>query len=286
MHTLRSCTLFKILHPIWVGAANGDSKESARVLWANLASRCGLKFHPEINDYYFRLAISDREFVKNLRGPEEGNLDDATCQAILESVRHARGSEHCWFYYSGIRPPFETRLYGGSLDEVLLCSSLDGIRTLPEYWWPADRTWCVSTDHDLRFTLIGGSKELVQACIEHPFLECLPVEGSTRVDDFAEAPNFRICVRQLAEQILNGSVTLSRGAQMMMTLQSIGSEESNPFLSVFYEISIVTPAIPLGADRQLWASELLAKKDAELRQIESRYRAAALSACREIVTTF
>jgi len=275
----------KILHPIWFTEAS-DSKLPIRILWSDLARRTGLQFHAAINASYFYLAPSGSAFVDQLRGPEEGRLGEATCQAILESIQAVCRLESAMFYYSGIGPPFETRLYRALPTEILLCPELEDVRTLPEYWWSADRTWCVCTDRDLTFTLVGGSAELVQSCMEHPFLECLPVSGGDRVDSYADVPNFRAATRQVAERILNGSLALSLGARAMVTLQSVGSRDGDLALSLFNEISRATVAIPLGPERQHWGSELLAKKDAELRRIESDYRALALSACREIVSTF
>lgn len=276
----------KVLHPIWLTEAGRGPKEPSRILWVDLARRNGLQFHSEMNANYFHLASSGRELGGDIQGPDEGRLDDVTCQAILESIRSIKGSEQCLFYYSGIGPPHETTLYKGFLEDVLLCFKLDGIRALPEYWWPENRTWCVCTDRDLCFTLIGGATDLVRSIMQNPFLECLPVSGESRVDWYADVPNFRTSVRQLAERILNGSISVSLGARAMVMLRSMGCEERDLSLSVFSEISRATDAIPLGPERQYWSAALLAKKDAELRRIESDYRTLVWSTCREILANY
>lgn len=46
----------------------------------------------------------------------------------------------------------------------------------PSLLWPADRSWCLATEIDFDSTLIGGSRELVDAITHEPLLEAWPVE--------------------------------------------------------------------------------------------------------------
>ena len=52
----------------------------------------------------------------------------------------------------------------------------------PTHWWPADRTWCIYTDIDGMDTLIGGSAAYIEAVLNHPELEALPVTLADCVD--------------------------------------------------------------------------------------------------------
>ena len=38
-----------------------------------------------------------------------------------------------------------------------------GPRLCPNLWWPDDRAWCVASEIDLDYTLVGGPDEL---CVE------------------------------------------------------------------------------------------------------------------------
>ncbi len=62
---------------------------------------------------------------------------------------------------------------------------LDG----PNIWWPADRSWCVSTDIDLNSTYIGGSEECIERLISHPSLEALPTTSDAPVYMAADTIN-------------------------------------------------------------------------------------------------
>ncbi|MGW4196145.1 hypothetical protein [Streptomyces sp. NPDC005004] len=52
----------------------------------------------------------------------------------------------------------------------------------PEFWWPSDRGWVVTTDHDLLSTYVGCSAETARLLLAEPALETLPVTPWTRVD--------------------------------------------------------------------------------------------------------
>ena len=62
---------------------------------------------------------------------------------------------------------------------------LDG----PNIWWPADRSWCVSTDIDLDSTYIGASEECVERLLSHPSLEALRTTSDAPVYMAADTIN-------------------------------------------------------------------------------------------------
>lgn len=54
----------------------------------------------------------------------------------------------------------------------------------PALLWPADRSWCVATEIDLDSTVVGGSRELVNALLADPGLESFEVgEGDSLMAD-------------------------------------------------------------------------------------------------------
>lgn len=51
----------------------------------------------------------------------------------------------------------------------------------PNLFWPADRAWCVATEIDFAWTLIGCSAEAAAALVAHPDLEAWPIEPTASV---------------------------------------------------------------------------------------------------------
>ena len=48
----------------------------------------------------------------------------------------------------------------------------------PEYWWPTNRTWCLCSEYDLKFTLLAGSNDLISAVLNSTTLEALGSESA------------------------------------------------------------------------------------------------------------
>jgi hypothetical protein len=59
----------------------------------------------------------------------------------------------------------------------------------PSLLWPADRSWCMSTEIDFDSTLVGGSAELVTAVLTASALDAWPVEPDDDLTAFADLPN-------------------------------------------------------------------------------------------------
>lgn len=62
-------------------------------------------------------------------------------------------------------------------------------RAAPHLIWPADRSWLVVTEVDFDSTLVGGTKELVEAIIAAPELEAWQVEPTTSLAEGADKVN-------------------------------------------------------------------------------------------------
>ncbi|MFF0746690.1 hypothetical protein ACFYVL_40510 [Streptomyces sp. NPDC004111] len=58
----------------------------------------------------------------------------------------------------------------------------------PEFWWPDDHSWVVTTDYDLLSTYIGCSVTTAERILRDDVLEALPVTAQTRVDWYADRP--------------------------------------------------------------------------------------------------
>lgn len=89
-------------------------------------------------------------------------------------------------------PAREHFLLAGSLDDVAALAAgtatadvspfRPGSRT-PSLLWPDDRTWCVATEVDFDSTLVGGTRDLVDAVLADPVLEAVAVGPDDSLGD-------------------------------------------------------------------------------------------------------
>ena len=73
-------------------------------------------------------------------------------------------------------------VFRGKLHDSIHCCDDDDVHASPTHWWPADRDWLVGTDWDLKFSLVGGSSELIARLLADDELECIAVTPETRID--------------------------------------------------------------------------------------------------------
>ena len=85
----------------------------------------------------------------------------------VDKAQRLRGVHREYLLYSG--PP--------SFNDFFDFPGLDG----PNIWWPADRSWCVSTDIDLDSTYIGASEDCIERLLSHPSLEVLHITSDAPV---------------------------------------------------------------------------------------------------------
>jgi hypothetical protein len=183
----------KVLHPMYRNAEiDGHVMRGPRVRWEELAAEFGLEFCAEIHQTSFARVFPGGRWPRHVRAPREGTLDADTCMAIIEILEAHTRAEHCCFYYSGIsanysdEEGFARQLYRGSARDVLAFEGMAAVNGTPEYWWPEDRAWCVHTDWDSAFTLIGGPEAALGELGLHPEIETLRLEATSRVDSEAD----------------------------------------------------------------------------------------------------
>ena len=161
----------KLLHPI-----------DHTTRWFELAKYFGIALHPELSVDSF-VAWPD-----SLAKPEAGTLNPSTVARLANLLAPFTQNQPCYFYYNLIatRNYEHDLLYTGSLEEATSTFELDTVYGSPSYWWPADQSWCMCTDWDLTFSLIGGAHEVITTLLADAILECIAVTPTTRVDDLAD----------------------------------------------------------------------------------------------------
>jgi hypothetical protein len=122
-------------------------------------------FKLEINHEWFvgRLKPNPQCWPRFIYGPSDGTLDAIDRQELTSVlVRFTPGTE-CFFRFAEI-PFLATEaplLFEGLLARLEpFLSRNERYQFGPEYWWPADRSWCVCSDYDLTFTIVGGCSRL------------------------------------------------------------------------------------------------------------------------------
>ncbi len=166
--------------------------EGKRILWKEVAREYGLHFHPEFSERSLTSSFPTRSWPRYLIGPDEGLLDAESTHQLILLLTPFTGRQECFFYYDNFATrKVETLIYRGALEEV--ADFVAGNRVVfgtPTYWWPGDRSWCLKTDYDSTFTLVGGSQQLVQTILADRVLEAVEVLPSTRIDGHADQINF------------------------------------------------------------------------------------------------
>lgn len=164
---------------------------SSRVRWKGLADLLRVPFAPEINLTWYRKQLEDGWcWPQFLSGPCDATLGDGCLTELINILSEITGTRSSFFRFSRWQFTNEEtpRLFAGTLGELTAFLQSGQYRFGPEYWWPTDRTWCVCSDYDLKFTIVGGPKEITKPLMSNLILECIEVTPQTRIDDFAPMP--------------------------------------------------------------------------------------------------
>jgi hypothetical protein len=162
-----------------------------RIRWRELAQLFGVPYGPEICHEWFRAIMGESGcWLRFLRGPDDGNLNAEELSAVLAVLQTYTGNQNSFFRLSEIAfiATDKPILFRGTLDELSAFLANAKYQLTPEYWWPADHTWCLCSDYDLTFTIVGGSRDMIDAVLKHPALESLEVTPQTRIDVYAPMP--------------------------------------------------------------------------------------------------
>jgi hypothetical protein len=107
----------------------------------------------------------------------EGSLTPGMLRTLIR-VLDRQGSDPAYFWWwvviaLGFRPsrePVTDVLCRGPLRALPAFLSRER-RSSPTYWWPPDRIWCVATDWDLCFTMVGGPDSTIRRLLAQPEIE-------------------------------------------------------------------------------------------------------------------
>lgn len=191
MHPLFRDPQIKDEHLLWSECPLDQPTEiqlGERLRLMELAEKYGLEFSKELSaaSLWFKLGGSPRYLITG----EEGDIEPDTLQALVVLLQQFITDNSCYFLYNLLKTEeYIDTLFHGQLAEVVELSKRAGLRGTPTYWWSADKAWCLYTDYDLDFSLIGGSRELINILLVDDFLECIECDAATRIDNKADYTN-------------------------------------------------------------------------------------------------
>jgi hypothetical protein len=166
------------------------NRRGTQVRWKELAETFDVPFQPELNLEWYRTKLGPGCWPRFLKGPDEGTLDSGECAALVSVLLAFTGNQECFFRFAEI--PFigtnKQLSFHGALEEVVAFLDDGTYQFTPEYWWPANRSWCGCSDYDLMFTVVGGAEDLISRLLRNDVLECIEVTPSTRIDCYAPMP--------------------------------------------------------------------------------------------------
>jgi hypothetical protein len=176
------------------------------VTWRDIAIANGRTVHAEMQFGNIAGTWSRRSPQPDLWSvdPRVGEAPIELIRALVSVLRPRTATpEQCWFAvwegYGDVLAPSgipglelpRRRYYlatGRVEDATRGFSGLDlswGYRP-PNLWWPADRSWFVSTEIDFSWTYVGGAPQAIDDVLAHPALEALrarPSDGITYDSD-------------------------------------------------------------------------------------------------------
>lgn len=165
--------------------------EGVQVSWKDLAKSFNIKFVPELNAESFTKKFKNGSWPRYLVGPTEGLLTEQETNTIINIISDMYPNEDVYFRFflmSTIK--LENDLFfKGKLTDYLLFQNSKEVISSPNHVWPQSKEWCVCTDYDLTFTLIGGSRQLINNFLNSDDLECLEVLPKTGVSYLADKIN-------------------------------------------------------------------------------------------------
>lgn len=161
-----------------------------KLLYKDLVNKYKLSFSKEFSSSTIAEALGGYPRYMILGG--EGTIEEHAFQEVLSVLKPFTSQEQCYFHFSFLKIIQEIPdiidheyglLYEGSLDDIRATYDKGyhvGLGS-PTYWWAKDQSWCIHTDYDSDFSIVGESKELVEALLSNPELECIQVDLDTKV---------------------------------------------------------------------------------------------------------
>ena len=193
----------RILHPAW-SLPNG---RMVPISWRDVAAWSGRIVHPEVQ---WEAVIRPSGITSNPKpwdqDPAIGFAPDVVRKSICESLKLFSKEHSCWTAIwegwgclGGAFPEIPVLQLPGR-NYLLLSASWECVESSvfggvaerdvsPSLWWPSDRSWCVATEIDFRWTYVAGSRQCIERILADDRLEALPTIPAHRADYMSDILN-------------------------------------------------------------------------------------------------
>jgi len=192
-----------------------DNKGRGTVRWSEVAAWSGRSVHPEMQWEAICQPVSSTLAPKpwSSNGPLLGDCPREVLIPLTELLAvHTTSPQRCWVCFwegfAGIHeaiqrineavPHIQLPDRGYYLLNVPLDKIAKGVfidyghsydPLIPSLWWPDDRTWCVATEIDFRWTYVGGSQACINELLADRRLEGLATKPEHRGDYLSDVVN-------------------------------------------------------------------------------------------------
>jgi hypothetical protein len=158
---------------------DGEARQE-HLTWGQIAQRNGRIVHAVMESE----AIGQRPDTDAEPDCCCGEMGDEQLGALLPILTHHTSSPDGWFLLWDGFGDLNERVFSDDLPKVrhpgrsfyLLRGPLGSYGEFPwapNYWWPDDRAWCVSTDVDFDCAYVAGSAACIEEILAHPVIDAL-----------------------------------------------------------------------------------------------------------------
>jgi hypothetical protein len=195
----------RVLHP-----AYGPSPEEIPIQWRTVAEMADCTVHPETQWDSIVEAIHKAGRELSWQDPSLGRCPPEVLAPLRDILVHyTRTPDVVWFalwigftdVHSLIGRTTAPRIKLPGREYILLKGPLEAVgeiitspyrdRSSPSLWWPDDRSWCVATEIDFRWTYVGATADCVEAIERDGRIEVLRTQPHHRGDVESDWPHKR-----------------------------------------------------------------------------------------------
>ncbi|MFI5530523.1 hypothetical protein ACIA8O_18475 [Kitasatospora sp. NPDC051853] len=166
--------------------------------WREWAERSGVPFVPELSHRWLKDGLEtedeDGEVTTVRWVAEDGALDAASRRALTTALAAVTGDQPVHYAWdlaavtNGLDRPLVRTAPLAGLEQLRTELAATVGESGPEYWWPEDRGWVVSSDYDLLSTYVACDTATAALLLADPALETIAAAPHTRVDWDTEVP--------------------------------------------------------------------------------------------------
>mgnify|MGYP005749955799 CR=1 FL=1 len=157
-----------------------------KILFQQFCAKYNIPFSKEVST---QSILRKMDLPRYIIAPTEGAMEEDLMKEIVKSIKPFSKNQQVYFYFDFMKikdfwsnGKFDELFYKGELNEVFNFYNHDVVYLTPTYWWPEDKSWCICNDHDLDFTLVGGTKDFITSLLNNKELEAFEVFPNTRID--------------------------------------------------------------------------------------------------------